>query len=227
MHGYGSYRGEPQRQAARAAVLNDGGALAVALPTGRGKTAVAWSKALLSDHGVSIVVVPTVVLALDMERRTQEASQARQRDGRGSLSPYDRFAYVGSLDAGLKRELREAVRAGTQRLLYTSPEAFVSKSRTRYCGLCQGRTPATDRDRRSAPCRSAGADFRLRVPDHAGPDSRGMAGRPTCEKAIGPTAPARRSLSGPSMCSHNCSRSEVARSTCFGDRSCGPSPRTF
>jgi ATP-dependent DNA helicase RecQ len=126
VHGYDSYRGEPQRQAARAAVLSEGGALAVALPTGRGKTAVAWSKALLSDHGVSIVVVPTVVLALDMERRTQEASQARQRAGRGPLSPHNRFAYVGSLDASLKLELREAVRAGTQRLLYTSPEAFVS-----------------------------------------------------------------------------------------------------
>lgn len=126
VHGYDSYRGEPQRQAARAAVLNDGGSLAVALPTGRGKTAVAWSKALLTDHGVSVVVVPTVVLALDMERRTQEASQARQRAGRAPLSPFDRYAYIGSLDAELKRQLREAVRAGTQRLLYTSPEAFVS-----------------------------------------------------------------------------------------------------
>ena len=45
------YRGEPQRQAARAAVLNDGGSLIVALPTGRGKTAVAWSKVLLSKNG--------------------------------------------------------------------------------------------------------------------------------------------------------------------------------
>ncbi|UQX87638.1 DEAD/DEAH box helicase [Jatrophihabitans telluris] len=121
-HRYEHYRGEPQRQAARAAVLNDGGSLVVALPTGRGKTAVAWSKALLSDRGVTIVVVPTVVLALDMERRTSEEAQLRGRE----LSPHGRFAYVGSLAPELKRQLRDAVRNGSQRLLYTSPEAFVT-----------------------------------------------------------------------------------------------------
>lgn len=125
-HGYPVYRGEPQRQAARAAVLNDGGSVIIALPTGRGKTAVAWSKALLSTAGVTIVVVPTVVLALDMERRTREASQDREKKGKPSLSPLDRYAYVGSLTPEVKRQLRDAVRAGTQRLLYTSPEALVS-----------------------------------------------------------------------------------------------------
>lgn len=121
-HGYPKYRGETQRQAARAAVLNDGGSLLVALPTGRGKTAVAWSKVLLSAQGVTIVVVPTVVLALDMERRTDEASRSRGR----ILSPLERYAYVGSLEPDVKRQLRDAVRTGSQRLLYTSPEAFVS-----------------------------------------------------------------------------------------------------
>lgn len=121
-NGYETYRGETQRQAARAAVLNDSGSLLVALPTGRGKTAVAWSKVLLSSQGATIVVVPTVVLALDMERRTQELARSRGLP----LSPLGRFAYVGSLEAETKKQLREAVRAGTQRLLYTSPEAFVS-----------------------------------------------------------------------------------------------------
>lgn len=121
-HQYKSYRGETQRQAARAAVLNENGALVIALPTGRGKTAVAWSKTLLSVHGVTIVVVPTIVLALDMERRTREAAQHRGRP----LSPLNRYAYVGSLDAETKKDLREQIRTGTQRLLYTSPEAFVT-----------------------------------------------------------------------------------------------------
>lgn len=121
-HGYPTYRGESQRQAARAAVLNDGGALVVALPTGRGKTAVAWSKVLLSNHGVTIVVVPTVVLALDMERRTAELAQNVSKE----LSSSGRYAYVGSLDDDTKKELRDQVRSGRQRLLYTSPEAFVS-----------------------------------------------------------------------------------------------------
>ena len=121
-HRFDHYRGEPQRQAARAAVLNDGGSLIVALPTGRGKTAVAWSKALLSDRGVTIVVVPTVVLALDMERRTSEEAQLRGEN----LSPLGRFAYVGSLAPDVKKQLRDAVREGSQRLLYTSPEALVT-----------------------------------------------------------------------------------------------------
>lgn len=121
-HRYDHYRGEPQRQAARAAVLNEGGSLIVALPTGRGKTAVAWSKALLSDRGVTIVVVPTVVLALDMERRTGEEAALRGEE----LSPHGRFAYVGSLAPHVKKQLRAAVREGTQRLLYTSPEALVT-----------------------------------------------------------------------------------------------------
>lgn len=121
-HHYPTYRGEPQRQAARAAVLNDEGSLVISLPTGRGKTAVAWSKVLLSTSGVTVIVVPTVVLALDMERRTQEMGQDRGIQ----LSPLGRYAYVGSLDPDTKAQLREAVRSGSQRLLYTSPEAFVS-----------------------------------------------------------------------------------------------------
>ncbi|WP_255218671.1 protein DpdF [Gordonia paraffinivorans] len=121
-HHYDCYRGETQRQAARAAVLKSGGALTVALPTGRGKTAVAWSKMLLSTHGVTVVVVPTVVLALDMERRTAEAARADNLD----LSPVDRFAYIGSLDDGLKQAMRQHMRTGRQRIIYTSPEALVS-----------------------------------------------------------------------------------------------------
>lgn len=121
-HDYTVYRGVSQQQAARAAVLNDGNPLLISLPTGRGKTAVAWSKALLSPIGVTVVVVPTVVLALDMERRTRAEAK---RTGR-SLSPLDRYAYIGSLDNDAKRALREAVRSGSQRLLYTSPEAFVT-----------------------------------------------------------------------------------------------------
>lgn len=121
-HGYATYRGETQRQAARAAVLNDEGSVIVALPTGRGKTAVAWSKVLLSTRGVTVVVVPTVVLALDMERRTRHMANERGLQ----LSPLSRYAYVGSLDPEIKAQLRGAVRSGSQRLLYTSPEAFVS-----------------------------------------------------------------------------------------------------
>lgn len=121
-HNYPTYRGEPQRQAARAAVLNEAGSLLLSLPTGRGKTAIAWSKVLLTAQGATVVVVPTVVLALDMERRTRETAADRGL----SLSPIAKYAYVGSLEPSIKKQLRDAVRTGAQRILYTSPEAFVS-----------------------------------------------------------------------------------------------------
>ncbi|MGY5309125.1 protein DpdF [Nocardia gipuzkoensis] len=117
-----TYRGETQRQAARAAVLNHDETLVVSLPTGRGKTAVAWSKPLMSMSGVTVVVVPTVVLALDMERRTRELARERGLN----LSPAGRFAYVGSMGPDAKLAIRGAVREGSQRLLYTSPEALVT-----------------------------------------------------------------------------------------------------
>lgn len=124
VHGadFNVYRGETQRQAARAAVLSDDETLMIALPTGRGKTAVAWSKMLLKSSGVTVMVVPTVVLALDLERRTQEVARNRGF----ALSPVNRYAYVGSLDASAKQSLRDALRSGDQRIVYTSPEAFVS-----------------------------------------------------------------------------------------------------
>ncbi|WP_204773019.1 protein DpdF [Orlajensenia leifsoniae] len=121
-HGYDAYRGAAQQQAARAAVTNDGQPLLISLPTGRGKTAVAWSRALLATVGVTVVIVPTVVLALDMERRTR----IQAKESRLPLSPVDRYAYIGSLDPETKRVIRSAVRAGTQRIIYASPEAFVS-----------------------------------------------------------------------------------------------------
>lgn len=121
-HGYDAYRGVAQQQAARAAVTNDGDPLLISLPTGRGKTAVAWSKALLAPRGVTVIIVPTIILALDMERRTRDEEQR----SKVKLSPVNRYAYIGSLDADTKRALRSAVRSGTQRILYTSPEAFVT-----------------------------------------------------------------------------------------------------
>lgn len=121
--GHDAYRSLTQRAAARAvAVAPEGSTVVVVLPTGRGKTDVAWSRALLRGSGVTIVVVPTVVLALDMERRTRALSARKSQP----LSPVDRYAYVGSLDDDSKRALREAIRSGQQRILYTSPEGLMT-----------------------------------------------------------------------------------------------------
>ena len=100
-----------QRQAARTVVLAPAGSTTiVCLPTGHGKTEVALAPALLSrdDQAVSVIVVPTVVLALDMERRTSEEQLLRGR----KLTPDRRFAYAAVLPDVDKQQIRDAVREG-------------------------------------------------------------------------------------------------------------------
>jgi ATP-dependent DNA helicase RecQ len=120
--GYEAYRAIGQRQAARTVATAPPGSLTiVSLPTGSGKTAIIQAAAKLheSDGAVCIVVVPTVVLALDMERRIREFyTHDRQ--------PQRRYAYVGGMNDWDKQQLRNDVAAGTQPFLFTSPEALVS-----------------------------------------------------------------------------------------------------
>ncbi|MET9218651.1 protein DpdF [Streptomyces sp. NPDC003300] len=122
--GYQEYVSVGQQQAARAVALAPAGSTTiVCLPTGHGKTAVALAAALLAGArtGVSVVVVPTVILALDMEARTQ-AAFGRQ----GRQSPTGRYAYTGGMPQEIKRQICDDVRTGSQRVLFTSPEAVVT-----------------------------------------------------------------------------------------------------
>lgn len=118
------YQSLGQRQAARSVALAPpGSTMIICLPTGHGKTAVIQAPGLVerTQAGLTLVVVPTVVLALDMERR---ARALMCKHGIGSAT--DRYAYVGGLSDDDKRSIRDAVRSGQQRLLFTSPEALVS-----------------------------------------------------------------------------------------------------
>ena len=96
----------------------------VCLPTGQGKTEVALAAALLAsqDRGVSVLVVPTVVLAFDMERRIRKLLE----DQGERQSPTGRYAYTGGLGDPDKQAMRQAVQDGRQRVLVTSPEALVT-----------------------------------------------------------------------------------------------------
>ena len=119
---FSTYQSSAQKQAARAvASSSPGQSLLVVLPTGHGKTAIAWIRMLQSPASVTVVVVPTVILALDLERRTKDFFRGR-RDG----SPSGRYAYTGSLDSAVKESLRRDIREGTQRIIYASPEAVVT-----------------------------------------------------------------------------------------------------
>lgn len=121
---YAQYKSIGQRQAARAVALAEPGSTVITcLPTGHGKTALVQAPALLASNrtGVTLVVVPTVVLALDMERRAQELLNSH-----GRRSPSGRYAYIGDLDENLKQQIQEDIRTGKQRLVFTNPESLVS-----------------------------------------------------------------------------------------------------
>ncbi|MDA1015950.1 MAG: protein DpdF [Planctomycetota bacterium] len=116
---YETYSCSGQQQAIHATMLMQPEAtLAVNLPTGSGKSLVAWSAAMLAESGIlTVVVLPTVALALDQERQMVE----QFRNLPGGLP--DRLAWHGSLSADEKKSIRQRLREGTQRVLFASPEA--------------------------------------------------------------------------------------------------------
>lgn len=120
-----SYRSVAQQCAIQAALSMPAGAfLIVDLPTGEGKSTVfrVIESAGFSSSpagrvpGLVVVVVPTVTLALDHE----------QTSGGTDDRP---LAYVGGRDSR-NRTIHEAIRLGTQRLLFAAPEAVVQSLRT-------------------------------------------------------------------------------------------------
>lgn len=119
--GYHHYLSRGQQQAARSlAMMPPGETAIVCLPTGHGKTPVALTACLLAGAhgGVSVLVVPTVVLAIDMERRIR--SLLARSDPQASQR---RYAYVGSLDDAAKQHIRDDIVSGRQGLVVASPEA--------------------------------------------------------------------------------------------------------
>lgn len=111
------YKTPGQRSAVRSAmVLPAGATLVVNLPTGAGKTLAMLVAAEIAPQGMtSVIVVPTVALALDQERRYLSQNPN---------SPP--VAYHGSLSEAAKKSFRERLWSGEQRVVFTNPEAVVS-----------------------------------------------------------------------------------------------------
>jgi ATP-dependent DNA helicase RecQ len=123
--GYPRYLSLGQRQSARTVVLAPPGSTTiVCLPTGQGKTEVALAAALLAsrNRGISVLVGPTVVLALDLERRIRALLSAQGEQP----SPTGLYAYTGGLPDQDKEDLLRDVRDGRQRVLVSSPEALAT-----------------------------------------------------------------------------------------------------
>lgn len=113
------YRSRTQASALRTATLaHPSAALHVVLPTGTGKSLVGLAPGILRPGGNTVVVVPTVALALDQER----AALAQFPDA--GLPP--ELAYYGDRADGGKAAILQRLKAGTQRVVFASPEAMVT-----------------------------------------------------------------------------------------------------
>lgn len=107
------YLSAGQKSAVRLlAAARGGDSVVCVLPTGSGKTEVVLSRALRRRPKQTLLVVPTVALALDLERRVREI-----------VDSDDDFAYFGAMTPERKRTYTDGIRDGSQWLTITSPEA--------------------------------------------------------------------------------------------------------
>lgn len=120
--GYKDYRSHGQRGAMRAVLLAPAGSvLLVVLPTGAGKSLLAHLPPLL-EEGLTVVVVPTVSLAMDQARALKAHRVA------GASWGEEPWAYVGGggvTGSARRNQIKSRVREGSQRILFASPEAVV------------------------------------------------------------------------------------------------------
>jgi ATP-dependent DNA helicase RecQ len=122
-----AYTGPGQREAIRAQMhLPAETTLIANLPTGSGKSLLAQIPPLMESQGtLTLVIVPTVALAIDQGRRMTEVLKARDPHWTERLL---------SFHSGLSVEQRTAIfialRSGEQRILFTSPEAATGSLRS-------------------------------------------------------------------------------------------------
>lgn len=124
--GFDTYTTAGQRAAVHAVLLAPPRAtLVVTLPTGSGKSLVAQAPPLMAGEGAcTIVVVPTVSLAMDQARQF-ECLWRRRHPG----SDMTDFAWHHDSPASTKQQIKKALRAGRQPILFTSPESVVGTLR--------------------------------------------------------------------------------------------------
>jgi len=119
--GFDHYVCPGQREALLSALfMPPGTTLVVNLPTGSGKSLVAQAPFLVHgpNSGLSLFIVPTNSLALDLERRTRELLQARDTN----YTPHE-LAWIGDRGEATRNAIRQRIRSGTQGILFASPEA--------------------------------------------------------------------------------------------------------
>ena len=115
--GFENYRGGAQRDALRSVLeAPSGSTLVVSLPTGVGKSAVALAPTV-AEQGSTVVVVPTVALALDQAR-----AYAAQT---GSTLPTAHTGGGTGTEADRNRLIRSRLARGEQPVVFAAPESLI------------------------------------------------------------------------------------------------------
>lgn len=118
--GFDHYVCPGQREALLSALfMPAGNSLIVNLPTGSGKSLVAQAPLLVRGPGagLTLFVVPTNALALDLERRTRELLVTRDANS----EPHE-LAWIGGRADGSHDAIKQRIRSGSQGILFASPE---------------------------------------------------------------------------------------------------------
>lgn len=118
---HSTYKTPGQRAAVRAAVsMPAGGTLIAELPTGSGKTEIAVSLAPFDGGSTVVIVVPTVALAYDFERRFRDLYERRLGPRARNLA----FAWTADTDNDTRDQIKADLIRGNIPLLVTSPESL-------------------------------------------------------------------------------------------------------
>lgn len=116
------YRGFGQQAAIRTMLTSDpNSTLMINLPTSCGKSLITQVQAISApDNALTLVIVPTVALAIEQADFMRDMLRKAEQDHGGS------YVWVGGQDVATRKTLIERLRSGTQRVLFCSPE--VAKS---------------------------------------------------------------------------------------------------
>lgn len=120
--GFSNYNGLGQQVAVRTLLTSpDDSTVFINLPTGCGKTLAVHALSLFAyRQKVVLVIVPTTGLAIEQAARAGEVLEAARCDHGGS------YVWIGGQEEAERREIRERLHCGTQRILFCAPESAIS-----------------------------------------------------------------------------------------------------